>query len=45
LRNKKVKKGNGVFDFYVTEGLKNKVLYIFEKPSQEEVDIWYKLDR
>lgn len=44
-RNKKVEKGNGVFDFYVTEGLKNKVLSMFEKPSKEEVDIWYKLER
>lgn len=44
-RNKKVEEGNGGFDFYVTEGLKNKVLSLFEIPSKEEIDIWYKFKR
>lgn len=42
-RNKKVKEGNGSSDFYVTEELKSKVLSMFEVPSKEEIDIWYKL--
>lgn len=42
-RNKKVKEGNGGSDFYVTEELKSKVLSMFEVPSKEEIDIWYKL--
>ncbi len=41
-RNKKVQEGNGGYDFYVTEGLKNKVSTMFEIPSREEIDIWHK---
>lgn len=44
-RNIRVEKGNGGFDFYVTEGLKDKVLSMFEIPSKEEIDIWVKLER
>lgn len=43
-RNKKVQEGNGGYDFYVTEGLKNKVLTMFEIPSREEIDIWYQFE-
>lgn len=43
-RNKKVKEGN-CSDFYVTEELKSKVLSMFEMPSKEEMDIWYKPER
>ena len=44
-RNIRVERGNGGFDFYVTEGLKDKVLSMFEIPSKEEIDIWVKLER
>ncbi|MCI8640763.1 MAG: ATP-binding protein [Clostridia bacterium] len=44
-RNEKVEKGNGGSDFYITEGLKSKVLSMFEIPSKEEIDVWYKLKR
>ncbi len=44
-RNKKVESGNGGSDFYVTEGLKNKVSSMFEIPSKEQIDIWYTLKR
>lgn len=43
-RNEKVRKGSGGSDFYVTEALKNKVLSLFEIPS-EEIDVWYTLNR
>lgn len=44
-RNKRVKEGNGGSDFYVTEGLKNKVLDKWEEPNESEVDVWYCLNR
>lgn len=39
-RNAKVKSGNGGSDFYVNEGLLNKMLSKFEEPKKEEIDIW-----
>lgn len=39
-RNVKVKSGNGGSDFYVDEGLLNKVNTIFEVPEQSEIDVW-----
>ena len=39
-RNAKVKSGNGGSDFYVDEGLLNKVNTIFEVPEQSEIDLW-----
>lgn len=44
-RNRKVQEGSGGSEFYVTEELKNKVLSLFEIPSKEEIDIWYKFER
>lgn len=44
-RNKKIEEGNGGSDFYLDEGLMNKLLSKFEKPSKEEIDVWYTLDR
>lgn len=44
-RNKRVKEGNGGSDFYVTEGLKKKVLDKWEEPNESEVDVWYCLNR
>lgn len=39
-RNKRIKSGNGGYDFYVDEGLKKKVLENWEKPNKNEVDVW-----
>lgn len=44
-RNKKVESGKGGSDFYVDEGLKKKVLNKFEKPSKDEIDVWYCFER
>lgn len=44
-RNRKVEAGNGGSDFYVDEGLKKKVLNKFEKPSKDEMDVWYCFER
>lgn len=44
-RNKKVETGNGGSDFYVTYGLKKKTLDKFEKPSKDEMDVWYCFER
>ena len=40
-RNKKVREGNGGSDFYVDDGLLNKVKSLFEVPDKDEIDVWY----
>ena len=40
-RNKKVLAGEGGSDFYVDEGLLNKVSSKFEIPRKSEIDIWH----
>lgn len=44
-RNKRVMDGNGGSDFYLDEGLKNKLLLLWEEPNSEEIDVWFKLKR
>lgn len=44
-RNKKVDAGEGGSDFYVNEGLFNKVKDRFEEPTEDEIDVWYKFKR
>lgn len=44
-RNLKVQEGNGGSDFYVDDGLLKKVTSLFEIPTKEEIDIWYKVER
>ena len=44
-RNKRMEEGNGGSDFYVDEGLLNKLLSMFEMPDKAEVDVWYELKR
>ncbi|MDD6673942.1 MAG: ATP-binding protein [Eubacteriales bacterium] len=39
-RNNKIKNENGGSDFYVDEGLLNKMLSKFEEPTRDEMDIW-----
>ena len=40
-RNKKIQEGNGGSDFYVDEGLLDKVKSLFEIPDKDEIDVWY----
>lgn len=40
-RNSKIKNGNGGSDFYVDEGLLNKMLSKFEDPSKDEMNVWF----
>lgn len=42
-RNAEIQNGNGGSDFYVDEGLMEKLLSKFEEPSKDEMDIWYKI--
>lgn len=44
-RNKKVKDGNGGFDFYLDEGLMKKLESFWEEPTEEEIDVVYKVRR
>lgn len=39
-RNTKIQNGNGGSDFYVDEGLMEKLLSKFEEPTRDEMDIW-----
>ncbi len=43
-RNSAIKSGNGGSDFYVDDGLLNKLLSAFETPAKEEMDVWYVLN-
>ena len=40
-RNKQIENGNGGPDFYLDEGLMNKLLSRFEEPFKDEMDVWY----
>ena len=44
-RNKRIEEGNGGSDFYVDEGLLNKLLSMFEVPDKAEMDVWHELGR
>lgn len=44
-RNKKIDEGLNVTDFYVTDGLKKKLLENWEIPNKEEIDIRYSFVR
>lgn len=39
-RNERILAGNGGSDFYVDEGLKTKLLSMFQIPAREEMDVW-----
>lgn len=43
-RNRAVEAGEGGSDFYVDEGLLNKVLLAFEVPEREEMDVWHRVE-
>lgn len=40
-RNAKIQNGNGGSDFYVDEGLMEKLLSKFEVPKRDEIDVWF----
>ena len=44
-RNARVLDGHGGSDYYLDEGLMNKLLSVWEEPSEDEIDVWYKLER
>ena len=44
-RNEKIDKGFNKTDFYVTEGLKEKLLENWETPNEEEIDVRYSFVR
>lgn len=39
-RNRRISSGHGSSDFFVDEGLRNKVLSRFEVPNRKEIDVW-----
>ena len=40
-RNKRVEEGKGGSDFYLDEGLMNKLVSLFEEPTTDEIDVFY----
>jgi len=44
-RNRRVINGEGGSDYYLDEGLMGKLLSMWEPPSEDEIDVWYRLDR
>ena len=44
-RNKRVEDGNGGADFYLDEGLMNKLNSMWEEPAEEEYDVLYRVNR
>lgn len=44
-RNKKIENGNGGSDFYLDEGLMKKLESKWEEPTEDEVDLIYKVVR
>lgn len=44
-RNKRIEEGDKGMDFYVKKSMKAKVLENWEKPTKDEVDVWYKFKR
>jgi len=41
-RNIRIQNGLGGSDFYVDDGLRRKVISLFEIPQKDEIDIWYR---
>lgn len=44
-RNHRVLNGQGGSDYYLDEGLMEKLNSLWEEPDQEEIDVWYRLVR
>lgn len=39
-RNRRISEGNGGSDYYLDEGLMNKLLSKWDAPKKEEIDVW-----
>lgn len=44
-RNRKILGGDTGSDYYLDEGLMNKLLSKWEPPHEDEIDVWYRLRR
>ena len=44
-RNNRVLNGEGGSDYYLDEGLLDKLLSKWEAPAKDEIDVWYTLER
>ena len=44
-RNSKILNGDDMSNYYLDEGLINKLASLWQTPSQDEIDVWYYLDR
>lgn len=44
-RNARVLAGKGEDSYYLDEGLKNKLLSMWQEPTQDEIDVWHKMTR
>lgn len=44
-RNAGIEDGQNGTDFYLNEGLRNKLLSLFEEPDRKDIDVWYVNDR
>lgn len=44
-RNQRIEEGNGGADFYLDEGLMKKLESKWEEPTEDEVDVIYRVDR
>jgi len=44
-RNHRILNGQGGSDYYLDEGLMEKLNSLWEEPDQEEIDVWYRLVR
>ena len=44
-RNTRIEQGQGGSDFYVDEGLKQKLLSYWDEPTKDEIDVWHTVQR
>lgn len=44
-RNRRVLNGEGGSDYFLDKGLMEKLLSLWETPSEDEIDVWYTLKR
>ena len=44
-RNKKINDGLNKYDFYIDEGLRQKLIENWETPTKEEIDVWHVVRR
>lgn len=44
-RNNRILNGEDKSNYYLDDGLINKLQSLWETPSKDEIDVWYKLDR